>query len=71
MMRRQIEIKERTDRYVDAFMAEVRAERAEQEAREKAKAEEFRRLLERDGGMSLLTLCSSEHGSNDDKGAHG
>jgi len=65
-MRRRIEIQERRDRYVDACMEAIRAERAEQEAREKAKAEEFRRLLERDGGMSLLILCSNENGPDNE-----
>ncbi|MGI8405758.1 MAG: hypothetical protein ACR2OE_13515 [Thermomicrobiales bacterium] len=50
-------------------MEKIRAERAEQEAREKAKADRLRQLFERDGGMILLTLCSSEHGPDDDEEA--
>lgn len=68
-MRRRIEIQERTDRYVAARMEEIHIERARQEAREKAKAEELRRWFERDGGMMLLNLCSSERGADDDENA--
>lgn len=70
-MRRRIEIQERRDRYVDACMAEIRADRAEREAREKTKADRLRQSFERDGGISLLILFLGEHGSDDNKGAHG
>ncbi len=58
MWRRQIKIQERRDRYVDACMEKIRAERAEQEAREKAKADRLRQLFERDGGAFLIDLCN-------------
>lgn len=58
MMRKRIEIQERRDRYVDACMEAIRAERAEQEAREKAKADRLRKLFERDGGAFLIDLCN-------------
>lgn len=68
-MRRRIEIQERRDRYVEACMEKIRAERAELEAREKTKADRLRQLFERDGGMMWLDLCSSEHGPDDNEEA--
>ncbi len=47
-------------------MAEIRADRAEREAREKAKADRLRQSFERDGGIGLLILCLSEHGFDDE-----
>lgn len=67
-MRRRIEIQERRDRYVDARMAEIRADRAQREAQEKAKADRLRQSFERDGGIGLLILCLSENGPDDDEG---
>jgi len=52
-------------------MAEIRAKRAKQEAREQAKAEKLRRLFERDGAMELLlTLGLSEHDGDGDESGH-
>ena len=71
MWRRELEIREQIDRYVDACMAEIRAKRAKQEAREQAKAEKLRRLFERDGAMELLlTLGLSEHDGDGDESGH-
>lgn len=67
-MQQRILIQERRDRYVDARMAEIRAVRAEQEAREKEKADRFRQSFERDGGIGLLILCMGEHDFDDDDG---
>jgi len=71
IMRKEVELHERAERRAATRLDEIRAKRAQQEAREKAKAEQLRRLLERDGGAFLLDLCTSEHGPDDDEGTRG
>jgi len=60
MWRRKIEEQERTDRLVAARMEQIRARRAEKEAREEAREKRFREALERNGEALFMDLCDYE-----------